>query len=189
MSCLSPACGVRLAWSARWGRWGGEQSRETPPPSFAFAEPPPGAQPCQPGAPARPARASLGDKRPKRPPRGKEVLADKDWWEAYALSPTFQNVWQDTQKPAGPWPAGYVVRGEKLYHEGRLCIPEAKLERLLKEHHEWNAHVANHKLAYDIGLRFEIPPHVRLDVELEKIRRYCLVCQASHPPIGRSSNP
>ena len=84
---------------------------------------------------------------------------------------------------------GFQVRGGKLFHNGLLCIPEKLITRVLREHHQWNGHVSNARLLHDIGLRFEFPPGCDIMSKLEDIRRYCLVCQASHPPNWQVRQP
>ena len=94
----------------------------------------------------------------------------------------FSEVWGKIIAPVGEWPEGYKSLKGKLFFQERLCVPEGLVSRLISEHHAWNAHVDNKRLAHDIRLRYELPPAYALFEELEKVRKFCLVCQASQPP-------
>ena len=155
------------------------------PPRFAFAAPPPGARACPPGKPpAAPPRGALGpaaQARPRPTPRAGLVLAE-NWAQAYATSDAFEPVWSAMNARGQVWPEGYKLLSGKVYHWERLCVPESRVWALVKEHHEWNAHVSAQRLKPDIELRFELPPGTNLADVLARVKQNCLVCQASHPP-------
>ena len=69
---------------------------------------------------------------------------------------------------------------------GRLCVPESRVVRLLKEHHETpsGGHVGVFKCHADIAQRFFWP---RMRKLIEKFVHSCISCQANkpdlHPPV------
>ena len=133
----------------------------------------------------------MGDQGPRTlPPKviSKTLMAE-NWDEAYEKCPVLGPVWDHVTRGAEPWAVGYQVRGGKLYHDGLLCIPESMITRVLREHHQWNAHVSNHRLMHDIGLRYEFPPGCDIESELDPKRRFCLVCHPSHPPNWQVRQP
>ena len=156
---------------------------EVPYGHFQFAKPPPGAHPVRPEREyePRPPMRTLG--RHRRLPMLGQVLMDA-WEGDYGRSPTYQGVWNATQDPDSEWPKGYKIWNKKLYHGALLCVPENRIGQVLKEHHEWNGHLAGSRLALDLSLRFEFPPEYswQLKAELERVKTLCLVCQASQAP-------
>ena len=152
-------------------------------PRFRFAPVPPGAQPCGPASEAAraPRRPVQGLPVPRRRSQPEPVLA-ADWARSYLASPIYKKVWEQLHSPTGERPAGFKNLKGKLYYGEKLCVPEAEIWRLVREHHEWNGHVNNTKLAHDMELRFEFPPTVGVAKVLDRVRKNCLVCQASHPP-------
>jgi len=66
--------------------------------------------------------------------------------------------------------------------EGRVCVPEAKVREILKEHHVHMGHAGIQKVVKDVTRRYAFPPVVKLYEAVREIRRARVTCQACEPP-------
>ena len=62
-------------------------------------------------------------------------LLECDWDEFYITCPTFQKPWDDMKNcNSMPWPQGYKKVGSpeigyKMFHEEKLCVPKALVNK------------------------------------------------------------
>ena len=164
-------------------------------PRFAFAATPPGSQVggeslippdrlARGGGTRGGARLSI--------PRGKSAkksLLDEDWSAYYEQCGTFADIWHRVTTSDGPWPEGYKLLAGKLYDMELLCVPQGLVERVLQEHHAWVGHVGVDRLALEVMRRYSFPIGVEHRAVLQKIRKYCLICQACERPNWATLGP
>ena len=108
----------------------------------------------------------------------------EDWKKAYGECPTWKDLWTQCL-PGGTWPPGVQLRGEDkqfLYKEGKLCVPEAFLKKLVYQWHEVLGHCGVEKMAVDMKERLVASKLV--DV-IKEVKKGCQVCQASEKPNWR----
>ena len=58
-------------------------------------------------------------------------ILDEDWATEYEGSETFRQLWVDCHNPEGHWPVGIQLIQNKIYLDGKLCVPENRTESLL----------------------------------------------------------
>lgn len=104
------------------------------------------------------------------------------WEDDYAASLTFSEIWSKVHLPNVEWPENFQVLGGKLYHFGKLCIPESRVWGVCSEYHESEAHLASRRLKEGMELRYEFPDGVDIFEKLEKVRKNCLICQKCQVP-------
>ena len=69
-----------------------------------------------------------------------------------------------------------------MYRSEKLCVPEAFVTRVVREHHEAAAHAVGKRFVAELGRRYSFPPTSDFQAIAERVRRECLVCQACEPP-------
>ncbi len=109
-------------------------------------------------------------------------ILDENWSESYETCPHFGPIWQACHDPTKPWPQGIQVLSNKMYEDGRLCVPENKVEGTLWAHHVEAGHPGIQKLVLATKTHYSFPPHSRVEETIRSIRRTCLVCQACDSP-------
>ena len=156
--------------------------------SFQFAYPPPGSMTdsssrIPPGRLARGGPSQFQRFSGISPPRPPQVpILDHEWVKEYEVSPTFAEIWKKVQSTDQEWPYGHKIFRGKLYAFEKLCVPENLVEVVLRAHHEWLGHVGNNRLLVEIGRRYELPADCNAKEILQKVRKFCLICQACDRP-------
>ena len=113
----------------------------------------------------------------------------QNWSEDYEASPTYKDIWRTTRDSGGEWPEGCKVLHGKLFRDERLCVPESRVWGVCAEYHEAEGHMSTARLTTGLELRFEFPPGFQVAEKLDRVRRNCLVCQASQAPKWSSKQP
>ncbi len=108
-------------------------------------------------------------------------ILDEDWTDSYAQSRAFQQAWKDCTEVDAPWPKGMQLIHKKLYLEGRLCVPEDRVEAVLLAFHVETGHPGVQRLVLASRSRFEFPGGTIAPM-VQSIRKGCLVCQACESP-------
>jgi len=70
----------------------------------------------------------------------------------------------------------------RMYFQGKLCVPETLVQRLLWEFHSSAGHLGIAKMSKAVHLRFVLPSSTNTPSLIQAIRQACLICQASAPP-------
>ncbi len=63
--------------------------------------------------------------------------------------------------PATPWPPGIRLHMRQMILDGKVCVPETRLEETIKSHHRYMGHVGVKRLVNDLSRRYvwpETPP-------------------------------
>ena len=111
----------------------------------------------------------------------KEVpVQERDWSRLYPKCQRYKGLHQEVQnaqKDSDLWPKGTRLHKDRLYQEGRLCVPSQIEEEYLIAEHE-RRHTLPERLAKDITRRTTI---VNAQEKLATIRRHCQTCQAVTP--------
>ena len=105
---------------------------------------------------------------------------ERNWGKLYPKCQRFKGLHQeiqDAQKNSDLWPKGTRLHKDRLYQDGRLCVPSQIEEEFLIAEHE-RRHTMPNRLAKDIGRRTTI---VNAYDKLVKVRRHCQTCQAVTP--------
>ena len=110
------------------------------------------------------------------------TVLDKSWEEPYTESSHWCDFWDQTHGSRGSWPPHVRLFGDKMYFEGRLCVPENLVFNVLAAHHEAMGHLGANRLVTEAQRRYALPPSVALTPLAREIRRTCPVCQACEPP-------
>ena len=109
-------------------------------------------------------------------------MLDQAWAEHYVASPQWAEVWDQTHSPKGRWPKHIRLIGDKLYLDGKLCLPESLVLNVLAAHHEFMGHLGSARLVAEAQRRYALPASVALVSMAGEVRRTCPVCQACEPP-------
>ena len=110
------------------------------------------------------------------------TLMSQPWAPHYAKSAFFGPWWEMTQSDEGDWPPHVQLMNGKMYHFGKLCVPENLVQPLLWAFHSHSGHVGVQRCVKEAQNRFEFPPSIPFQKIIEGIRRACNVCQACEPP-------
>ena len=118
---------------------------------------------------------------PYDPPPAGQIL-DEPWTNHYLRSALFNSWWRNTETPQAPWPSDVHLHQGRMYHRGKLCVPESLVERVLWEFHSASGHLGVERMAREVGHRFVIPDLTSHLPTIKKMVRACHICQASNPP-------
>ncbi len=80
---------------------------------------------------------------------------ESNWQADNANIPTWQNQWRATQDPAVAWPMGIRLHFQQMIWEGRICIPENRVEETIGLHHRTTGHVGIKRLVNDLMRRYQ----------------------------------
>ena len=106
----------------------------------------------------------------------------REWYQEYDCSLQWGDVWKATQVPGGVWPEGIRIHQGRMISEGRICVPESRVQEVLREHHEFMGHAGVHKVVKEVYRRYALPVSVRVHEAVRAVQRGCAVCQACDPP-------
>ena len=165
-------------------------AREAPPPEVPRVQPPRAAKRPR----AEPPRGPVEGPPPAAGGPATSSSADLQgtagsWPEAYATSAQWGDMWQATRVPGGDWPTEVRLQGEKMLWQGRICVPESKVEELLREFHSFMGHPGVHRLVKEVDRRYVLPETVKLFDAARGARRGCATCQACEAPNWSTSLP
>jgi transposase InsO family protein len=107
---------------------------------------------------------------------------ESGWQVDYVNSPTLQDQWRATQDPAATWPLGVRLHLQQMIWEGRMCIPENRVEETIGLHHRTTGNVGIKRLVNDLMRRYQWPDPRMIQGLAQKVRRECIVCQACEHP-------
>ena len=117
----------------------------------------------------------------------------EDWKKAYALCKSWGKLWASCHQNGAQWPSGVQLRGvnkQFMYKDGKLCVPDTLLSKLVHQWHEILGHCGVEKMIRDMKSRFLTP---NLAECVKKVKGGCQVCQASERPnwggVGWRSTP
>ncbi|EPS66700.1 hypothetical protein M569_08075, partial [Genlisea aurea] len=133
-------------------------------------------------APARPQPPQVGSTRTI-------FVLDENWAENYAASEHFSEWWKACNEPHGAWPSGVQLLDQKLYLEGKLCVPENRVTAVLLAFHVGVGHPGIHRLLAAAKNNFVFPPKAQVEKEISHLRKGCLVCQACETPNEMLARP
>ena len=80
------------------------------------------------------------------------------------------------------WPAGVILRGGRLIHEGLICVPETLTEFVMRECHKAMGHTGIQKLTVEAKRRYRFPDQTHVENLAQHVRSSCAVCQACDHP-------
>ena len=112
-------------------------------------------------------------------------VMDQDWTSLYWESPFWQGIWLQVQEPDQQWPAGYTIRQGKMYFGEKLCVPEDLILEIVRNHHFLDGHISSAKLAKALPVKYAFPvidPPMSLFNLCDRVKKGCIVCQASDHP-------
>ena len=107
---------------------------------------------------------------------------DENWEAAYDQCYLFGETRKETQDTDKPWPHGIQRHQDKLYQEGRLCVPSALVPRVIRAHHAAAGHPSGPKLWPQLGTRYAFPPRSGASRFCKTVSRECGICQAVKEP-------
>ena len=106
----------------------------------------------------------------------------ESWDSFYESSPAFSTLWQATHQPDEAWPQGVHLHHDRLVLDGKLCIPEALVPRVLWEFHTHSGHLGAKRMMQEVVLRYHIPPDTHPEHLVQDIRSTCTIFQSTQPP-------
>ena len=112
---------------------------------------------------------------PPHSPQSTPVMAES-WADSYVNSSTFSEWWQQTQNSQTPWPQGIQLHQGRMYSQGKLCVPEPLVQRVLWEFHNTSGHMGIHRMTNEVKHRFLMPPEQDIPTLIEGIRHDCGTC-------------
>ena len=113
----------------------------------------------------------------------------ESWEEDYAKSEYWGQKWRDTHSESSDWPEGVRLQVGRMIQEGLVCVPETRVEQVIRELHVAMNHASAKKVAHELSRRYLFPPSFNLLDLAKSDRRKCLTCQACDPPTWSSDAP
>jgi len=119
-------------------------------------------------------------------PKGLMVLhalpPENSWDLEYSQSVEWGEQWRATLGGGSEWPKGIRIHGNRMISDGKICVPEARVGDMIREHHKVAGHCGVKRLIREMGRRLIFPRTTKLFEETRKVRQSCPVCQARDPP-------
>ena len=112
-----------------------------------------------------------------------------DWQNDYKQSQWWGEKWEATQVSGRNWPQGIQIHGGKMVWDGRVCVPESRVDEVIQTYHEFMGHAGAKKVAKEVGRRYVFPGNVSLWDKTQEVRRRCATCQACEPPNWNTKLP
>ena len=113
-------------------------------------------------------------------PAGRSDMAvptgNESWGEDYAKSPFWKKFWDATG--GGEWPKDIRLQAGRMLWDGKICIPESRVDEVIRSHHSTLGHPGVRKMVRELSRRFAFPPSLKLNEAVGEDRRRCLTCQA-----------
>ena len=109
-------------------------------------------------------------------------VLSESWADKYATSQEFSGMWEDTQNPSVNWPHGVQLHQGRMYFQGKLCVPELLVHRVLWEFHIASGHIGIKRMTNEVNYRFLFPSAQNIPTLIKQIRQSCTICQAADPP-------
>ena len=134
-----------------------------------------------------PARPPAGFRfTPRRPEVGSTqnvYILDEEWGANYEKSDDFKADWINCHRGGTmSWPPDVQLFRNKLYKNGKLCVPDDRAEPVLLALHVESGHPGVKRLALAANAQFLFSASVPVQKIIENIRKGCLVCQACDSP-------
>ena len=101
------------------------------------------------------------------------------WDTAYRASPWWADWWMAAHSGQPEWPEYIHLDGPYMLWKGRVCLPESMVASTIADFHKFMGHPGIRRLAKELQRRYAFPATTRVEGEVAKIRRECMVCQAS----------
>ena len=111
-----------------------------------------------------------------------------DWGLEYQHSPSFSQLWKDIQGLVETWPSGVQICKEKIYQDGRLCVPESLVLKVVEDFHDCNGHIGQRRMAQGLQHHFRFAIGFSLDI-IKQVRQNCLTCQGCDKPYWQAKGP
>jgi hypothetical protein len=112
-----------------------------------------------------------------------QELQTCDWDRAYRHCPTWQIKFGETQDAECDWPKGFQVREDRMYFEGKLCIPSSLQNPWIRGQREFLGHVGPDRLWYSVEDKFEWADKVKAKKAVFDMMKQCDTCQACQRPV------
>ena len=112
-----------------------------------------------------------------------QELQTCDWDRAYRHCPKWQIKFGETQDAECDWPKGFQVREDRMYFEGKLCIPSSLQNPWIRGQHEFLGHVGPDRLWYSVEAKFEWADKVKAKKAVFDMMKQCDTCQACQRPV------
>ena len=77
----------------------------------------------------------------------------------------------------------------RMIWDGRVCVPENKVQSVLREYHEFMGHPGVQRVVKEVGRKFAFPPALKLYEAVREVCRSSVTCQACDPPNWSKSLP
>ena len=160
------------------------------PPEIQAQPPPPPPAPSLPNseAPPTPSEPHLENKFPEFPTNSdqKSVL-DLDWGLEYEICPKWSGAWkkiQEIQKGADgkTWPKGFQFHQNRLIFDGKWCVPENLIAKVLRAHHGQTGHAGGERLLKEAKRFFNFSDDGQALKICKQTQQLCEICQACEHP-------
>jgi hypothetical protein len=112
-----------------------------------------------------------------------QELQTCDWDAAYRRCPKWQCFYGMTQDPQCDWPKGFQVREDRMYLDGKECIPLSYQGPWIREHHDFLGHVGPDRLWYNIEDRVQWADKDKAKKAVFDMMKQCDTCQACQRPV------
>ena len=70
-----------------------------------------------------------------------------DWQNDYKQSQWWGEKWEATQVSGRNWPQGIQIHGGKMVWDGRVCVPESRVDEVIQTYHEFMGHAGAKNVA------------------------------------------
>ena len=111
------------------------------------------------------------------------------WGPEYAQSAHFSPLWNTLQNPVINWPTGVQMQKDKIYLDGKLCVPESLVLRVIADFHSASGHMGKKKTCQALGLRYVIPPAETILDKVRQVKDNCLICQKCERQYWQAQGP
>ena len=116
-------------------------------------------------------------------------VMDENWSGHYMNCETFHGLWDAVHEEGTAWPKGVQIMGDKIHLNGKLCVPQGLVDRVLQEFHKASGHIGVERMHKEMAHRYEFPMGEPIKEKTTQMRRGCKVCQACEPPYWSSKGP
>jgi hypothetical protein len=102
-----------------------------------------------------------------------------DWDTYYQNCPIFFHIWLNCHDPNAEWPKGIRLAENRMYHDGKLCLPQKLTQPYIRDQHAVVGHVGADRLWYhlEISTKFAFPEMAKKYAQ--NVMNQCETCQAA----------
>jgi hypothetical protein len=111
-----------------------------------------------------------------------ENIWEQNWSDFYSSCPTWKKLWQDTHSSDIVWLVNVKVFSERMFFEGRLCIPTQLQEKIILEHHIFLAHIGGQKFWKYLSKQFIFAQPSEAKKYAMAATKHCPTCEACIRP-------